>query len=336
MTVCPEETANRVLQRSLSIPITMRAVLTKVKRKVKQTPSDGSDVKVENMSYEYGQNLDSVSSKNKSDSMSLFKLDVGNNKNSAEGDTENRVSTSKRSPHEFDLDCKSASLNTFRHPSFLGRKDQLNEERSLKSPISGRTVKPNVSITPISHSNTTDTDSPGTNFSSSAGIEIIPLGGGGPLKTSSSGSGSGKSKSSLKRSYSEDDKSRIQPSKKDDKRYDYGRPSKNDQFTTKTENQNLAGVIERLVKKSKDDCLTETRPSPSHSLELIQGGLNEEGTWKKENKKKVDSKIKPKLKLMIKPPTQKIAEGSDTEKKKFSQESKPEASNVMNTMGDHF
>jgi len=86
-----------------------------------------------------------------------------------------------------------------------------------------------------------------------------------------------------------------------------------------------------LSKKSKDDCLTETRPSPSHSLELIQGGLNEEDTWKKENKKKVDSKIKPKLKLMIKPPTQKIAEGSDTEKK-----SKPEASNVMNTMGDHF
>ena len=86
--MCPEETANRVLQRSLSIPITMRAVLTKVKRKMKQAPSDGSDVKVENMSYEYGQNIDSVSSKSKSDSMSPYKLDVGN-KNSAEGDTEN-------------------------------------------------------------------------------------------------------------------------------------------------------------------------------------------------------------------------------------------------------
>ena len=333
--MCPEETANRVLQRSLSIPITMRAVLTKVKQKMKQTTRDGSDVKVENMSYEYGQNIDSVPSKNKSDTMSLYKLDAGSTKNSGEGDTENRISSSKRSPHDFDMDSKSTSFNTFRHPSFLGRKDQSNEERNLKSPISGRTVKPNVSITPISHSNTTETDSPGANFSSSAGIEIIPLGGG-PLKTSSSGSGSGKSKSSLKRSYSEDDKSRIQPSKKDDKRYDYGRPLKNDQFTTKTENQNLAGVIERLVKKSKDDCLTETRPSPSHSLELIQGGLNDDDIWKKENKKKFDSKIKPKLKLMIKPPTQKMSDGSDAEKKKYSQEGKPESSNVMNTMGDHF
>ena len=90
------------------------------------------------------------------------------------------------------------------------------------------------------------------------------------------------------------------------------------------------------MKKSKDDCLTEMSPSPSHSLELIQGGLNDDDTWKKENKKKVDSKIKPKLKLMIKPPTQKMADSSDTEKKKYSQESKPEASNVMNTMGDHF
>ena len=336
MTVCPEETANRVLQRSLSIPITMRAVLTKVKRKIKQTPGDGSDVKVESMNYDYGQNIDSVSGKNKSEAMSLYKLDAGNIKSSGESESENRSSSSKRSPQDFDIDSKSTSFNTFRHPSFLGRKDQMNEERNLKSPISGRAVKPNVSITPISHSNTTDTDSPGTSFST-AGIEIIPLGGGpGPLKTSSSGSGSGKSKTSLKRSYSEDDKSRIQTSKKDDKRYDYGRQIKNDQFTTKTENQNLAGVIERLVKKSKDDCLPETSPLPSHSLELIQGGLNDDDSWKKENKKKIDSKIKPKLKLMIKPPTQKLADGTDAEKKKYSNESKAEGSNVMNNMGDHF
>lgn len=333
MTVCPEETANRVLQRSLSIPITMRAVLTKVKRKIKQAPNDGSDVKVENMSYEYGQNIDSVTVKNKSDPMSLFKLDVGNSKSSAESEAEMHVSASKRSPHDFDMDSKTTPMNTFRHPSFLSRKEQVNEERNLKSPMSGRSVKPNVSITPISHSNTTDTDSLEANFSS-AGIEIIPLGGA-SLKTSSSVSGSGKSKTSLKRSYSEDDKSKIQPSKKDDRRHDYGRQLKTDQFSTKPENQNLAGVIERLTKKNKDDCLSET--SPSHSLELIDGGLNDDDTWKKENKmKKVDSKSKPKLKLMIKTPTNKMNDGADTGKKKYSQESTPEASNVMDTIGDHF
>ena len=40
MAVCPEETANRVFQRSLSIPITMRAVINQVV--LQKVPSEGS------------------------------------------------------------------------------------------------------------------------------------------------------------------------------------------------------------------------------------------------------------------------------------------------------
>ena len=48
MGVFPEETANRVLQRSLSIPITMRAVINQGKGKIKQLAAEEADISVGN------------------------------------------------------------------------------------------------------------------------------------------------------------------------------------------------------------------------------------------------------------------------------------------------
>jgi len=46
LSVCPEETANKVLQRCLSIPVTMRAVINKGKGDVKQNLNNDSDITI--------------------------------------------------------------------------------------------------------------------------------------------------------------------------------------------------------------------------------------------------------------------------------------------------
>merc|ERR1719420_2568021 len=78
MAVCPEETANRVLQRSLSIPITMRAVINKGKGKIKQQPPDEADVSVGSHMNGLGHGLDSMDTKSMSSiSSNRYKMEGG-------------------------------------------------------------------------------------------------------------------------------------------------------------------------------------------------------------------------------------------------------------------
>jgi len=178
----------------------------------------------------------------------------------------------------------------------------------------GRSVMPNVSITPIPLSN--QYEDAVSRMTPTTGIEIIPLGHGKTVSSSQGGSGMLKAKSrDLKRSFSEDDKRRLP--KKEKKRRDEkirqslnqepGKLYKTDKYdgsssswtASETESrQNLAGVIERLSQKNKDSLSSiEIKPASSVSNEKVSTAPNLEITLNQV--KKEDHSPKPKLKLKL-------------------------------------
>lgn len=195
----------------------------------------------------------------------------------------------------------------------------MTVSRSLHLDTRAVSVQPNVSITPIQlSSSSSQYEDSISRMPATTGIEIIPLGG---KTVSSPGQGSSgilKAKSrDLKRSLSEDDKRRLQ--KKEKKRRDEkirqslnhesGKHPKSDKYdgglghsswaSDSDSKSGLAGVIERLAQKNKDNLSIEIKPassvqekySPSPNMEIT---LNQV--------KKEDFSPKPKLKLTIKTP----------------------------------
>jgi len=81
LSVCPEETANKVLQRCLSIPVTMRAVINKGKGDTKQVSDDNGDIPIGGHSNGVGHNnLDSDhKGLNNGVSNGRFKMEPGRN-----------------------------------------------------------------------------------------------------------------------------------------------------------------------------------------------------------------------------------------------------------------
>jgi len=379
MAVCPEETANRVLQHSLSIPITMRAVINKGKGKIKQLPPDDSDIHVNSMNG-LGHGLESMDTKSVGNlSGTRYKLEGGRGvvpgggtgtpgtpacvkQESMEVDSDSRDkdtdSLNRVGPQEAGMECYTGALTQhqhlstpdqqFRHPSLasVSRQSENRRRTETKSdsdsssssfsltrgPLadsqnkpkkdsgSSGTLKPNVSITPIAVNNQYEDSI--SRMVPTTGIEIIPLGQG---KMSPGGSPAMfKAKSrDLKRSFSEDDKRKLQKKekkKRDDKirqslNQDSGKSTKSDKYdkyesssskssswTAELESRsNLAGVIERLSQKSKDNLSIEIKPASSVSNEKVSKPPNMEITLNQV--KKDDYSPKPKLKLTIKPPT---------------------------------
>ena len=224
--------------------------------------------------------------------------------------SENRRRTETKS----DSDSSSSSFSLTRGPLA----DSQNKPK--KDSGSSGTLKPNVSITPIAVNNQYEDSI--SRMVPTTGIEIIPLGQG---KMSPGGSPAMfKAKSrDLKRSFSEDDKRKLQKKekkKRDDKirqslNQDSGKSTKSDKYdkyesssskssswTAELESRsNLAGVIERLSQKSKDNLSIEIKPASSVSNEKASKPPNMEITLNQV--KKDDYSPKPKLKLTIKPPT---------------------------------
>ena len=212
------------------------------------------------------------------------------------------------------------SDKTFRRPAAaLCDSVAMTVSRSLHLDPRAVSVQPNVSITPIQLSSSPSQHEDSiSRMTATTGIEIIPLGG---KTVSSPGQGSSgmlKAKSrDLKRSLSEDDKRRLQ--KKEKKRRDEklrqslnhesGKYPKSDKYdgghghsswaSDSEAKSGLAGVIERLSQKNKDNLSIEIKPassvqekfSPSPNMEIT---LNQV--------KKEDFSPKPKLKLTIKTP----------------------------------
>ena len=370
MAVCPEETANRVLQRSLSIPITMRAVINRGKGKIKQLPPDEADIQVGGNMNNLGHGLDNIDNKSVGNmGGNRYKLEGGGRggvmsggptpgtpacvKQESDMDTDRQETLNmtgpqhtqqlKLSSEQLELDQLPAgarhhtthsSSSSFRHPASRHGTQSENRRRSDKTDLetspfslsrgplsenqnkpkkdSGGTMKPNVSITPIATNN--QYDDPLNRITPTTGIEIIPLGQG---KMSSAGSSSSlKAKSrDLKRSYSEDDKRKFpkkEKKKRDDKirqslNQDTGKSSKSDSSKTSwtaeidKNKSNLAGVIERLSQKNKDNLSIEIKPASSMSSEKLSTAPNMEITLNQV--KKDEFSPKPKLKLTIKPPT---------------------------------
>ena len=349
MAVCPEETANIVLQRSLSIPITMRAVINRGKDKMKQKSPDEADIHV-------GSGLNGLAHGLDMDHKSLgsglgggggggggggrYKVDGGRNsvtgglggtpacvKQETEAGSESQ--SLNRSGPQLTGPAGAPSHNTFRHPAaaFLSDSRKHKAEESLMSlsrslhldsqnkKSKERSVQPNVSITPIQLSSTQYEDSI-SRMPATTGIEIIPLGG--KLVSSAGTSGMLKAKSrDLKRSLSEDDKRRLQ--KKEKKRRDekirqslnqesgkYPKPEKYEgghsswPSSESDSKSGLAGVIERLSQKNKDNLSIEIKPASS-ALEKFSPSPNMEITLN--HVKKEDYQPKPKLKLTIKTPS---------------------------------
>ena len=332
MAVCPEETANIVLQRSLSIPITMRAVINKGKGKMKQKSPDEADIHVGSGLNGLGPGLD-MDHKSVGSGMAgggRYKVDGG--RNSLTGGLGGTPACVKQ---EAPAGSESGSLNrcgpqlsgpagarpdkTFRHPAAAFLSDNMMSlSRSLhldtqNKKTKERSVQPNVSITPIQLSSTQYEDSI-SRMPATTGIEIIPLGG--KLVSSPGTSGMLKAKSrDLKRSLSEDDKRRLQ--KKEKKRRDEkirqslnqepGKYPKSEKFevgghsswSSESDSKSIAGVIERLSQKNKDNVSIELK-SASSALEKFSSSPNMEITLN--HVKKEDYNPKPKLKLTIKTP----------------------------------
>ena len=392
MAVCPEETANRVLQRSLSIPITMRAVINKGKGKIKQQPPDEADVSVGSHMNGLGHGLDSMDTKSMSNiSSNRYKME-GGGRNTVTGgmggtpacvkqevgmevDTDNTEtqmeSLNRDGPQGPVMEYRTGALTTstnssqdpaFRHPSAaVSRQSAENRRKSdsksemensfslTRGPLSdnqnkpkkdslkpskeggGRSVLPNVSITPIPISNQCGTvEDSISRMIPTTGIEIIPLGHGKTISSSPGASGVLKAKSrDLKRSFSEDDKRRVP--KKEKKRRDEkirqslnqepGKLYKSDKYeggstswtSAETESRaNLAGVIERLSQKNKDNQSSiEIKPASSVSSEKVSTAPNLEITLNQV--KKEDLSPKPKLKLNIKIPSKHFDHRNDTD-----------------------
>ena len=208
---------------------------------------------------------------------------------------------------------------TFRRPAASSLSDSvvMTLSRSLHQDTRSVSVQPNVSITPIQLSSSQFEDSV-SRMPATTGIEIIPLGGKTVSSPGQGASGILKAKSrDLKRSLSEDDKRRLQ--KKEKKRRDEkirqslnhesGKPPKSDKYdgglghpswaSDSDSKSGLAGVIEWLSQKNKDNLSIEIKPassvpekySPAPNMEIT---LNQV--------KKEDFSPKPKLKLTIKTP----------------------------------
>jgi len=81
LSVCPEETANKVLQRCLSIPVTMRAVINRGKGEVKTTIDDDSEMSVGGHSNDVGHSNMDTDHKgiNPGVSNGRFKMENGRN-----------------------------------------------------------------------------------------------------------------------------------------------------------------------------------------------------------------------------------------------------------------
>ena len=138
MAVCPEETANRVLQHSLSIPITMRAVINKGKGKIKQLPPDDSDIHVNSMNG-LGHGLESMDTKSVGNlSGTRYKLEGGRGvvpgggtgtpgtpacvkQESMEVDSDSRDkdtdSLNRVGPQEAGMECYTGALTQHQHLS---------------------------------------------------------------------------------------------------------------------------------------------------------------------------------------------------------------------------
>ena len=325
MAVCPEETANRVFQRSLSIPITMRAVINQGKGRIKQLPPDEAEVHVGGHMNGLGPGLGSPSGLDtkpmQTSAATRFKMEGGGGgggggtpacvKAEAEpmegveaGDSSDSQSLNTCGPQEqvssareHHAGARAANTPQFRHPaasSFSLTPSQAKPKKeagSSKAKEGGpRSVQPNVSITPMA-SPASSQEAGGARSVTTSGIEIIPLGG---KQVTSAGAASAmmKVKSSLKRSFSEDDKRRLQPGKKDKKRRDEkGRQSLNQEggkvskeipgsswAQDSDSRSNLAGVIERLSQKNKDNLSIEIKPAMSGASEKMSTAPNMEIT----------------------------------------------------------
>ena len=201
------------------------------------------------------------------------------------------------SAREHHAGARAANTPQFRHPaasSFSLTPSQAKPKKeagSSKAKEGGpRSVQPNVSITPMA-SPASSQEAGGARSVTTSGIEIIPLGG---KQVTSAGAASAmmKVKSSLKRSFSEDDKRRLQPGKKDKKRRDEkGRQSLNQEggkvskeipgsswAQDSDSRSNLAGVIERLSQKNKDNLSIEIKPAVSGASEKMSTAPNMEIT----------------------------------------------------------
>ena len=201
------------------------------------------------------------------------------------------------SAREHHAGARAANTPQFRHPaasSFSLTPSQAKPKKeagSSKAKEGGpRSVQPNVSITPMA-SPASSQEAGGARSVTTSGIEIIPLGG---KQVTSAGAASAmmKVKSSLKRSFSEDDKRRLQPGKKDKKRRDEkGRQSLNQEggkvskeipgsswAQDSDSRSNLAGVIERLSQKNKDNLSIEIKPAMSGASEKMSTAPNMEIT----------------------------------------------------------
>jgi len=79
LSVCPEETANKVLQRCLSIPVTMRAVINKGKGESKHVTDDNGELSIGGHSNGVGHNMDSDHKGINGVSNGRFKMENGRN-----------------------------------------------------------------------------------------------------------------------------------------------------------------------------------------------------------------------------------------------------------------
>jgi len=81
LSVCPEETANKVLQRCLSIPVTMRAVINKGKGDTKHVADDNGDIPIGGHSNNLGHNNLDPDHKGMNNGVSngRFKMEPGRN-----------------------------------------------------------------------------------------------------------------------------------------------------------------------------------------------------------------------------------------------------------------
>jgi len=372
--ICSEETANKVLQRSLSIPVTMRAVISRGKGDIRHNNDEDTEVPVGGGQHNGHQNGTDINNGGR------FKMETGGRNSQGlvggtptvcdpgggpgggtisikteqmETEEKNTMSESlnrdgpqgaKSLPGALIPTNKRTEETEFRHPSepilidksskkslenkpkglsvSLARGPLSDKQNNPRIVVEGETkcqdviIRPNVSITPISESNSSaagsqqmHSDKTKLTIVSGTGIEIIPLGGKSvgkknylPKRREGATVLKGKSHTKgrdFKRSLSEDDKRRLHKKKRRDIKIRQSlNVNKNNNIEDRKQDQKskLAGVIERLALQSGDS--VEIKPVGETA---VKADIEPEITVDRVGRARSDQNaLKPKLKLTIK------------------------------------